>query len=404
MPIREIKAVCFVGAGTMGCFNSLVAGLSGYKAFVWDSSAEALTRVPQRLQEMGAYMVGLGLRTPVQIDEALSRIYPLADPKAAVAEADLLSESVFERLELKRQVHQQFDDLCPPHTIMTTNTSTLLVSRIEDAVRRGDRFAALHAHLLSDLYDIVGGPRTSPETIAILFRYVRSLGGIPIVLRRERPGYLYNALFGSILRTAMMLVIEGRARMEDVDRAWMIGFNDPAGPFGMMDFVGLNVVFDGASENALDPETAGDSQKIVQFVRPYIERGELGVKTGKGFYSYPDPVFLHPDFRFQGEPADSIREALFLALTTTALLLVIDDYATFQEVDRAWMAAQKEEAGPFALIDQKGIEVFAGLLERREAKNPTEETSKQKIQNFLGPYLKRGDLGIKKGQIGRAHV
>ena len=398
MTIPEIKTVCFVGAGTMGCFNSLVAGLAGYEALVWDSSAEALSLVPQRLQEMGAYMLELGIRNSFQIEEGLSRIHQVSDPKEAAGKADLLGESVFERLELKRQVHKQFDDLCPPHTIMTTNTSSLLVSRIEDAVKRGDRFAALHAHLFSQLFDIVGGPRTSPGTIDILVRYVRSLGGIPIVLRKERPGYLYNSIFGSILRTAMMLVIDGEAMMWDVDRAWMTGFNSQAGPFGMMDFVGLNVVFDGATENFFDPDNAEDSQKIVQFLRPFMERGELGIKTGKGFYAYPDPIFVQADFCINGEPVEHLVDILFLTLATTALLLVIEGYASFQEVDRAWMVAQKKDFGPFALIDQKGIDAFADLLEQQEVKNLTGQTSRQKIQSFINPYLRRGDLGIKTGR------
>lgn len=397
MTIGEIKTVCFVGAGTMGCFNSLVAGLAGYEALVWDQSSEALDQMPHRLDEMGARLVERGYFTQAQMDEGLPRIHQDSDPVKVAARADLLSESVFEKLDLKRKVHRQFEDLCPSHTILTTNTSSLLVSRIEEAVSCGERFAALHAHLFSGLFDIVGGPRTSPETIEILTRYVRSLGGLPIVLRKERPGYLYNTMFGSTLRTAMMLVIEGRARMEDVDRAWMSGFNALAGPFGMMDYIGLNVILDGATENLMNAEKAEDSQKIIELVHPLVDRGDLGAKTGKGFYNYPDPVFSLPGFVSERAPRDHLVDDFLVVLGTTALLLVIEEYATFPEVDLAWMVAKHADLGPFAMIDKKGLDLFTALLETGPGRL-VQPMNKQKILAFLDPYLKRGDWGAKTGR------
>ncbi|MBP1714514.1 MAG: 3-hydroxyacyl-CoA dehydrogenase (NAD-binding), partial [Deltaproteobacteria bacterium] len=194
MKIEEITTVCFVGAGTMGCYNSLLAGMAGYEALVWDVSAEALDQVPARLRELGARLVEADLFSQSEIDQGMARVSAVSEPKQAAAKADLLSESVFERLDLKRRVHKQFDDLCPPRTIMTTNTSGLPVSEIESAVARGDRFAALHFHLLSRLVDVMGGPRTAPETIDILKRYVRSLGGIPLQMKKEKPGYLFNSV------------------------------------------------------------------------------------------------------------------------------------------------------------------------------------------------------------------
>jgi len=94
------------------------------------------------------------------------------------------------------------------------------------------------------LIDIVGGPRTKPGTIDILKRYVLSLGGIPLVLKKEHPGYVFNAMIGPLNMMAMNLVIEGHASPEEVDRAWMFYRKAPMGPFGIMDYVGLNVIFD----------------------------------------------------------------------------------------------------------------------------------------------------------------
>ncbi|MCJ7634541.1 3-hydroxyacyl-CoA dehydrogenase NAD-binding domain-containing protein [Candidatus Bathyarchaeota archaeon] len=148
-----------------------------------------------------------------------SRVVFTSDANLAAENADLLSESVPEVLELKRMVHTQFDKFCPPKTIMTTNTSSLLVSEIEDVVHRGDKFTALHFSRVGSVVDIMSGPRTSPETVEILKRFALSLGETPIMLKKETDRYLCNAMTIALCQSALSLVMGGYADMEDVDRA-----------------------------------------------------------------------------------------------------------------------------------------------------------------------------------------
>jgi 3-hydroxybutyryl-CoA dehydrogenase len=295
MPIDEIKKVCFVGAGTMGSTHSLVAGMAGYEAVVYDLSQEALERVPLRQEIIAVRLVEERGFDQDGIKAGMKRVRIVSDPAEAVENADLLSESVPERVELKRTVHKQFDELCPEHTIMTTNTSSLPVSDIEDAVRRGDKFAAMHFHGPFTLVDIMKGPRTSSRTVDILKKFVRSTGQVPLVLKKEKPGYLHNTMFIGLLKTGALLVADGFADKEDVDRSWMIMHQSRSGPFGMMDGVGLDVVLDVLEE---DYKRTGDpeSKKIVDFLRPHVDRGELGMKVGKGFYTYPDAPWMKPEF------------------------------------------------------------------------------------------------------------
>lgn len=298
MPIDEIQNICFVGAGTMGCFNSLASALAGYDVALYDVSEDTLKRVSEKQQQLGYAMIENWGISKEKLESGFTHVRTTTDPAEAAENADLLSESVFERASLKREIHEQFDRLCPPKTIMTTNTSTLLVSQIEDVVARGDRFAALHFHLMATLVDIVPGPRTDPKTIDVLQRFARSIGQVPIVSNRENKGYLHNAMLVDWLKTGIRLVAEGIASFQDVDRSWMIVHGE-SGPFVVMDSVGLNVAFDiidGAYEETGDEGL----KKMADLLRPYIERGELGVKSGKGFYSYPEPEFLQPGF-LQGE-------------------------------------------------------------------------------------------------------
>ena len=134
MKVAEIDTVCFIGAGTMGCFNALMAGAAGYHAVIFDISNNALSNVPTLLQEMADGLLEVGFFTQQQIELAQSAISVQANLSMALANAQLVSESVSERLDIKREVHRELDELCAQHVIITSNTSKLLVSDIETSI------------------------------------------------------------------------------------------------------------------------------------------------------------------------------------------------------------------------------------------------------------------------------
>jgi len=222
---------------------------------------------------------------------------------AAAAEVDLVSESVPEDPELKGRVLGQFNELCPQRTIFTTNSSTLLPSMFAAATGRPDRFAALHFHIpvwSSNVVDVMPHPGTSAETTELLLAFARRIGQIPIRLRKENFGYVFNALYTAINREALTLVTNGIASVEDVDRAWIGIMKMPIGPFGMLDGVGLDTVWhitDYWARQLGDPQIRANAD----FVRTYLDRGRLGVKSGAGFYDYPDPAYAAPGFLESGD-------------------------------------------------------------------------------------------------------
>jgi 3-hydroxybutyryl-CoA dehydrogenase len=173
------------------------------------------------------------------------------------------------------------------------------------ATGRPDKFAALHFYgvWIKNLADIMPHPGTSPETLALLVAFAKRIGQVPTVLKKEYPGYIGNTILGALNAVALKLVFTDQvASVEDVDRAFMLLEGTPVGPFGWLDYNGLDMVWHVMESNAKISGDPGDQAFADMFKREYIAKGWLGVKSGKGFYSYPNPAWSQPDFL--GGPGD----------------------------------------------------------------------------------------------------
>ncbi|RJP75266.1 MAG: 3-hydroxyacyl-CoA dehydrogenase [Candidatus Abyssobacteria bacterium SURF_17] len=295
MDISEVKRIAVIGAGTMGSRISLACALHGYDVIVHDISDDALRGLEFRLQFFGYNWVQAGLTEQEAVEKSLSRIRTASDPADAAADADILIEAVSEKLDVKHKVFRQFDKLCPQRTIFVSNTSSLLTSEMETSLKRKDRFAALHFHRYKTVVDIMRGTKTSDDSVELLKQFSRSMDELPIVMKKEHPGFLHNWMFISWLEAGIWLAAGGYGAIEDIDRSWMKVHNMPYGPFGALDFVGLDVASDIGTglEGKGHP---GHWREIREFLKPYIEKGYLGVKTGRGFYTYPEPAYAQPGF------------------------------------------------------------------------------------------------------------
>jgi enoyl-CoA hydratase/3-hydroxyacyl-CoA dehydrogenase len=384
-PIDEIRTVAYIGAGMMGCVNSLVAAVSGYHVVLHDASADMLASVVERQSAIGAYMVGIGYCTPDDLTAGLVRVTTASELADALVGADLVSESIYEDREAKRSVFGRVDDLASPDTIITTNTSALMVSDLEDAVERGDRFAALHSHLGAPLYDIVGGPRTSPETIDILRRFVESLGGTPMVLKKEHPGYVFNSMNGQVMLMAMQLVLDRGATVETVDRAWMSDRSAPMGPFGMMDLFGLDLMRDSWSTPTNDAHREAVRKRVEPFLTEMVDGGRLGQKSGSGFYTYPQPAYQQPDFADAEPPSEAASNALMAALVIAAVTIEAKDVADRADIDAAWCAATGQTSGPFGILENVGVDSFIAVLDELQAERLIAAETADTVRSHLQP-------------------
>lgn len=303
--MKPIERVSIVGAGFMGAQIGLLCASRGHPVWIVDVSKEALERASRsHVEELEAW-VGEQEITADEMEAILDGIHLTLDLEAGVSRADLVVEAVPERLEVKRGVFAQLDQLCPVHTILATNSSSIRVSRIEDATHRPDRVLNMHFYSVPwrrSVVELMRGTATSDETVERVRRFALALGLTPLIVQKESTGFIYNRVWRAIKKETLHLVDDGVASYEDVDRAWMILTEMPIGPFGMMDRVGLDVVRD--IEMVYYQESGDESDLPPRLLLDKIERGELGVKTGRGFYTYPDPAFQRSSW-LRAEPSDS---------------------------------------------------------------------------------------------------
>jgi 3-hydroxybutyryl-CoA dehydrogenase len=299
-----IVTVAIVGAGFMGAQLALHIAVHGYPVAVVDQVADALTRMRRAHEEELDRRYAAGALSAEERAAVLARVRATTDLAVGVADADLVIEAVPERLDLKRAVFAELDRVCPPRTILATNSSSFRVSHIEDATGRPDR--VLNTHFYPPVWqrpmvELMRGTATSDETVGRVRRFARSAGLTPLVVRKESTGFLFNRVWRAIKRETLHLVDEGVATVDDVDRAWMIAWGTPMGPFGVMDMTGLDVVLD--VERTYHAASGDARDAPPRLLTDKVAAGELGAKAGRGFYRYPHPAYQDPAWR-QGEVAD----------------------------------------------------------------------------------------------------
>ncbi|MEW6333200.1 MAG: 3-hydroxyacyl-CoA dehydrogenase NAD-binding domain-containing protein [Thermodesulfobacteriota bacterium] len=291
------EKIAVIGAGTMGVQIAAQIANHGYQVTLYGRRPEKLQRSLLGLAEV---LEGAG-RIPAPVREAwlkgAEKIALCTDLREALREADLAIEAVSEDLALKRELFARIDALAPERAILSTTSSTVPVSWIEDATRRPARCLNLHFYqtpVLVSMVDIMAGTRTAPEVMDAAARFVQSIGCIPLVVRQERLGFGFPRILHSIYQQALSLWAGGVMDFRDLDRAWMLFTGMPRGPFGIMDAIGLDVLYDLLM--VYHKESGSPKDLPPQVLRDKIDRRELGMKSGRGFYSYPHPEYGRPDF------------------------------------------------------------------------------------------------------------
>lgn len=295
--MAEIARVTVVGAGTMGRQIALQIARAGVPVVLYDVDAAALVRAAEAQRAFVDGFIADGRLAAAAAPLLLARIRYEADLGAAVRNADLIIEAVPERVELKRQVFATIDEHAPEGAILATNSSSLRVSLLEDATARPERCANFHFYLPvwdNPMVEVGGGTRTDPAALDALDHFARRIGLLPLRVLRESTGFIFNRVWRAIKKEVLAVADGGIASFEDIDRAWMIHYRTPKGPFGKMDEIGLDVVQ--AIEEVYAAESDDPADSPPPLLTERVARGDLGEKSGRGFYTYPHPAWAAPDF------------------------------------------------------------------------------------------------------------
>ena len=288
-----IQNICILGAGTLGSRVALQAALSGFQVKVYDITQNSLDFSLATMKKILRQLHKSGQISTEQEEEALGKIKFTLDPKEAVEDADFINESVTEEADIKKKVWRQFGAIAPEKTLFTTNTSYMLASMFAEDSGRPEKFCAFHFHdvFYSRVVDIMPHPGTNPALIPILEDLGRKLNQVPVILKKENPGYIFNTMLMALLGTAGKLLTGEVASIEDIDRSWMVNFHMPMGPFGILDSIGLDTAWHVTRKM---PDRA--SQAFANLLKSYIDQGKFGEKSGEGFYTYPYPKYKEQDF------------------------------------------------------------------------------------------------------------
>lgn len=290
----KITNVGIIGAGTLGTRVALQAAISGYLVEIFDIDEKALA---SSFKLMKGILLQLenAEKTQEPSERILSRILFTGKMEKAVNSADLINESVTEDLMIKLEVWRKIGETAPKHSILTTNTSYLLPSQLAAATGRADQFCAFHFHdvFYSRVVDIMPHPGTNPRLIPILESFGKSLNQVPVLVKKENPGYIFNSMLIAVIGAAGKLLTGEVASIEDIDKSWMVNFHMPMGPFGILDSIGLDTAWHVTNARK---DTA--SQAFARLLKTYIDQGKLGEKSGAGFYDYPNPKYKRHEFLY----------------------------------------------------------------------------------------------------------
>jgi 3-hydroxybutyryl-CoA dehydrogenase len=287
--MTTVSRVLVVGSGAMGSQISMLCALAGLDVWVQDVEPGSLTRARAGLGELMDRKVASGRLSAEQRDAAFARMRFTTDLQQAAGDVDFVIEAAFENLAVKRELFAALDRSCPSHTILASNSSSFVPSRLAEATTRPDRVCNLHFFnpaLVMACVEVVRGTQTSQETIDVALELGRRLGKQPIPLEKEINGFLANRILAAIRREATFLAEGGYATIEAIDAACRTALGHPMGPFELQDLTGLEI---GHAAQLGRFEESGDPQdRPAESLTRHVQAGHLGRKSGRGWYVYDD--------------------------------------------------------------------------------------------------------------------
>ncbi|MBB2942058.1 3-hydroxybutyryl-CoA dehydrogenase [Actinoplanes lutulentus] len=275
-----------IGSGLMGSGIAQVSAQAGWQVTIRDVDDASLNRGLAAIEESLTRFAVKGRIAEADVDATLSRITTTTDLDAA-SEADVVVEAIYEKIEAKHDVFKQLDKICKADAVLGTNTSAIPITQIATVTSRPESVVGIHFFSpvpMMKLVELVRGYQTSDATLAAARTYAEGVGKTCVEVKRDVAGFVSNRLFSAILVEAIKLVESGVVSAEDLDTVMKLGFGHAMGPLATVDLTGLDVMLNAAGNIYRD--TADEKFFPPELLQRMVTAGDLGRKTGKGFYKY----------------------------------------------------------------------------------------------------------------------
>lgn len=281
----EYKKIMVVGAGQMGAGIAQVAVQAGSIVLLNDIKQEYIDRGLDYIQKNLDRDIAKGRKTEADKTEIMARLIPCLKQEHAIS-CDVVIEAAVENMAIKQSIFQNLDNICPPETILATNTSSLPITELAATTKRPDKVIGMHFMNpvpVMQLVEIIRGLETSDEVYAHIEKMTVAFGKVPVEVK-DSPGFVSNRILMPMINEAIFCLYENVGKPEAIDTVMKLGMNHPMGPLALADLIGLDTCLN--IMNVLH-EGFGDSKyRPCPLLRQYVKAGRLGVKTGRGFYDY----------------------------------------------------------------------------------------------------------------------
>ncbi len=387
---EEVRNVAVIGAGVMGHGIAQIFAMSGYNVYLVDISEDILKIAFEKVRWSLNKLAERGKIEKEDVNACVSRIKPTTRYED-LAEVEFAVEAVPEKIELKKAVFKKLDEITPENAILTSNTSSLSITDISKATKRPEKVAGMHFFnppQLMALVEVVKGDHTSDETIKEVMNLAKKLGKTPVLVKKDRRGFIVNRVLGSLFCKAFWDVYQGRAKKEEIDASARYQARLPMGPFELADYIGLDVL---AEIMKVLSEAYEGRMRYCPIIDEFVEKGRLGRKVGEGFYDWSEGRPSLPE-GLKGK-YDALE--LLLVATNEAAWIVMEDVAEVKDVDMAMKLGAGWPKGPLEFADELGIDEIVMRLESLYS------TLKDKIYKpcpLLKEYIDKGWLGKRVGR------
>ncbi len=284
----QFRTIGVIGCGLMGTGIAQTAVQSGYKTAIYDFSRKAVDQAREKISQALARNVNRKLRRPADMEDALLRIQPV-NSLDELTHCDIVIEAVTENMQVKKKLLTELDKICPPRTVLASNTSALSITEMAEETKRRELVGGLHFHCpvsRTHLVEVSPGQFTSQVTTQALIELGKSLGK-EVVIAKDTPGFIVNRLMVPYILDAIRLMEQGVSNRDDIDASMHLGTNHPMGPLLLADYLGLDTIHSIAL--TLYTGLGEDRFRPPQLLEDMVRNKYYGAKSGRGFYNYANP-------------------------------------------------------------------------------------------------------------------